>query len=104
MPHRIFRDETGRQWDVWEVIPTAVERRIAKPIPRAPSLERRKVHETRVIVPDQLQKGWLAFQCGRERRRLAPIPGEWDDLTATELLDLLHHAERRSRKRQLEDA
>jgi hypothetical protein len=100
MPHRTFRDEVGREWDVWEVVPTAVERRMAKASPRPPTIERRKIQETRVVVPDRLQNGWLAFQSGGERRRLAPIPGEWEDLTATELLDLLNQADRRSRRRQ----
>jgi hypothetical protein len=109
MPHRSFRDEMGRQWDVWDVVPTAVERRIAKAPPRAPAIERRKIQETRVVVPDRLQKGWLAFQSDRERRRLAPIPGEWDDMTATELLELLNqadrrfHADRRFARRQVVD-
>ena len=101
MPHRSFRDEIGRQWEVWEVVPTAVERRIAQAVPRPPTVERRKVQETRVVVPDRLQKGWLAFQSGRERRRLAPIPSEWDELTAAELLDLLRVADRRSKARRL---
>ena len=77
MAHRTFRDEIGREWDVWEVVPTAVERRMAKAAPRASALERRRVQEVRVVVPDSLQKGWLAFQSGSERRRLAPIPADW---------------------------
>ncbi len=96
MPHRNFRDETGRPWDVWEVVPTAVERRVAKAKPRPPAMERRKAQELRVVVPDRLQKGWLAFQSGREKRRLAPIPHEWDEMTATELRDLLNQADGRS--------
>lgn len=101
MPHRSFHDDVGRTWDVWEVVPSAVERRVAQPAVRPPEVERRKVRETRVVVPDRLQKGWLAFQCGWERRRLAPIPGDWDDMTVSELVDLLHHAVSRSRGRRL---
>jgi hypothetical protein len=101
MSHRSFRDELGREWDVWDVVPTAVERRIAKPAKQPPELERRRVHETRVVVPERLQKGWLAFQCGRERRRLTPIPGEWDEMTGDELVELLNQADRRIRARRL---
>jgi hypothetical protein len=101
MTHRSFRDDAGRSWDVWEVVPTAVERRLALPTPRPAELERRKVKETRVVVPDRLQKGWLAFQSDRERRRLAPIPGDWGDMTTTELVDLLHQADKRIRGRRL---
>lgn len=101
MAHRTFRDELGREWDVWEVVPTAVERRMAKAPPRASVAERRRVQETRVVVPDSLQKGWLAFQSGSERRRLAPIPSEWDEMTDRELVELLNQADRRSRARRL---
>jgi hypothetical protein len=101
MAHRSFRDELGREWDVWEVVPTAVERRIAHAKKRPAEAERRRVHEARVVVPDRLQKGWLAFQSGRERRRLAPIPADWAEMTAEELADLLHQADRRTRTRRL---
>jgi hypothetical protein len=101
MAHRSFHDDVGRAWDVWEVVPTAVERRLSQPAQRPPSLERRKIKEMRVVVPDRLQKGWLAFQSGWERRRLAPIPGDWGDMTASELVELLHQADRRTRGRRL---
>ena len=86
---------------MWDVVPTAVERRMAKPGTRPPGLERRRVHETRVVVPDRLQKGWLAFQSGRERRRLSPIPGDWDEMTGAELVELLNQADRRIKARRL---
>jgi hypothetical protein len=101
MPHRSFRDDVGREWDVWEVVPTAVERRIAATIPRPVEVERRKVKEARVVVPERLQKGWLAFQSGWERRRLTPIPRDWGDMTASELVELLHQADRRVRGRRV---
>lgn len=101
MAHRSFRDDAGQEWEVWEVVPTAVERRIAEAPPRPAAAERRKVRETRVVVPARLQRGWLAFQSGRERRRLAPIPPDWADMTASELLDLLRQADRRTRARRL---
>jgi hypothetical protein len=101
MAHRTFRDESGRAWDVWEVVPTAVERRIARTVTRPAVAERRRVHEPRVVVPERLQRGWLAFQCGRERRRLSPIPVDWEDMTARELAELLHQADRRVKTRRL---
>jgi hypothetical protein len=101
MSHRSFHDEVGRTWEVWEVVPTAVERRVMKPVSRPPTIERRKVREARVLVPEKLQRGWLAFQSGNERRRLAPIPTEWDEMTTAELVELLHQADRRLRARRL---
>jgi hypothetical protein len=101
MAHRKFRDKLGRAWDVWEVVPTAVERRLSKSASRPSGIERRKVQETRVLVPESLQRGWLAFQCGKERRRVAPIPADWEELTNDELLELLTQADRRVRTRRL---
>lgn len=69
------------------------------PLPAAE--ERRKVQEARVVVPESLEKGWLAFQSGKERRRLTPIPGNWAEMTSNELVELLHQAGRRSRARRL---
>jgi len=37
--------------------------------------------------------GWLAFQGLRERRRLAPVPQNWTEMTAAELCRLLEVAE-----------
>ena len=97
MAHRTFRDDQGREWDAWEVVPTAVERRLARDgAIRKPSTERRKVQEARVLVPEDLERGWLAFQSGTERVRLAPIPNEWAEMTDEELVDLLSRATRRS--------
>src|SRR4051812_29437559 len=101
MAHRTFRDELGREWDVWEVVPTALERRMAKTMQIRGIPDRRRIHESRVLVPDALQRGWLAFQCDSERRRLTPIPEEWAEMTSEELLALLHRADRRSRPRRL---
>lgn len=99
MAHRTFHDGNGQEWDVWEVVPTAVERRMAKAPYRSANVERRKTQQTRVVVPDSLQKGWLAFQSGRDRRRLAPIPGDWQRMTGPELNALLAKADRRARAR-----
>src|SRR3954462_14458668 len=101
MAHRSFHDDVGREWEGWEVVPTAVERRIAEAPPRPAVAERRRVKETRVVVPDRLQKGWLAFQSGRDRRGPAPIPADWQNMTATELLELLQQADRRVKTRRL---
>jgi hypothetical protein len=101
MAHRTFRDEQGREWDAWEVVPTAVERRIARDgKSKGDIADRRRIQETRVVVPDELQRGWLAFQSGSERRRLTPIPDDWADMTSLELMELLGRADKRSRARR----
>ena len=56
--------------------------------------ERRVRKEVRVVVPPELQEGWLAFQNTDERRRLAPIPDNWSALDDDALLALLEKADR----------
>ena len=95
MNYRTFDDYLGRRWEVWQTNPADSElrqlerrrgsdRRRGK---RADSPERRVSNERRVsaisgfpAVP-QLQGGWLCFEREgpeKERKRLAPIPENWD--------------------------
>lgn len=96
MTHRKIRDGDGKVWDVWEVYPAAVERRMSGETPAAQRMdgssgERREV---KILVPAALQAGWLAFQSGVERRRLAPIPNGWSALDENALIALLSRAAR----------
>ena len=95
MTHRKIKDGDGRSWDVWEVYPSAVEQRMSGEYPAMPAggatKERREV---RLLVPSALQQGWLAFQSGAERRRLAPIPENWTALDDAALIVLLCQADR----------
>jgi hypothetical protein len=43
--------------------------------------------------------GWLAFQAGRERRRLVPIPPDWISLPEDQLRILKERATRSERLR-----
>ena len=56
MAYREFRDSAGVSWTVWETYPTKPE--MMEPVWRG---------------------GWLTFQSGTIRRRLAPIPKGWAD-------------------------
>ena len=98
MTHRKIKDADGKSWDVWEVYPSAVERRMSGEYPALEPgdggrLERREV---RLLIPSALQQGWLAFQSGNERRRLAPIPENWTALDDGALVALLCQANRLS--------
>lgn len=64
-------------WTIWDVHPTADARL-------------RMGGES----ADALIQGWLVFQCGDEKRRLAPVPDGWEELDPEELESLLVHAER----------
>jgi hypothetical protein len=68
MALREFVDAEGRQWRVWETVPA------------------------RGLGLGEFGKGWLTFDDGVERRRLAPVPGNWPRLTDERLALLLRIA------------
>jgi hypothetical protein len=72
--HRSFTDARGVQWDVFAVRP-----------------------ETLVQEYPQLRgsyaQGWLAFDSGTEKRRLSPIPEDWQRMSEEQLAQLLERAE-----------
>jgi hypothetical protein len=94
---REFQDERGRSWIVWEVLPTALQQKRA----RERSREKQAADAPKRPVSKHLETGWLAFECGNERRRLAPPPPEWSDSTDQQLRELLAQAHRVARTRRL---
>lgn len=77
-PHRLttvermreFRDSSGATWHVFEVHPSVPKNlQGAEPIHMAP----------------KLVNGWLCFQSGGQKRRVAPIPAGWEKLDDMEL-------------------
>lgn len=108
--HRVIVDERGETWDVWLVLPTSAERR---------RVERRAAtnagdlaysgEERRGRVPDRRMSkavrrspidrkyanGWLCFEShSGEKRRLVPVPGNWELLPVQDLLKLCRDAKR----------
>jgi hypothetical protein len=70
---RNFRDDAGVSWTVYGV-------------------DTRDLISGRIdLLPAEFQGGWLVFDSGKERRRLAPLPQHWQVLTEAELRDLLTH-------------
>ena len=55
MPIREFIDSSGAEWRVWETKP------------RDDS-----------VFDGRMKRGWLTFECGSLRKRLAPIPRGWE--------------------------
>ena len=96
MAHRTFTDGTGTQWDVWDVVPQWADRRAGNErrrlnvddLPDPPVLNQRVGEERRrgdsvdrvprVKIAGDFSGGWLAFESSIERRRLSPIPPEWE--------------------------
>lgn len=72
MATRVFRDVKGVEWSVVEVRPTAGRPGMVRP---------------------QFERGWLLFVSDGERRRLAPPPHGWVDLSEDGLRQLLRTAE-----------
>jgi hypothetical protein len=56
MAQREFTDSKGVRWLVWSTVPLA----------------------TSVLASD-MRKGWLTFESESERRRLVPVPRDWED-------------------------
>jgi len=80
---REFTDKKGVVWQVWDVYPVAAKR-------RSPS---ESADEGLTHLPGKdLTEGWLCFQCDNEKRRLAPIPPEWEICDCTELEGLCSKA------------
>lgn len=87
MPYRQFIDPEGSTWDVWEVRPAAAEAALRKVrAQRDPA--RASDWTTGGVVSDALAAGWLCFESGAQKRRLAPIPSDWLDATPGALTDL----------------
>lgn len=63
--------------------------------------ERRVSPGIRIALTPRLSRGWLAFESDTERRRLAPIPEEWQLLPDAELRELWRGAEQLPRRRRL---
>ena len=69
---RDVTDLLGITWKVWVVSAPAAKRQ---------------------TLPDSLRDGWLAFQSAAERRRLGPVPQDWESLSEDALLTLLAESE-----------
>ena len=94
-------DVLGAQWEVWEVYPRLVERRLMRErrAARRGSDERRHVTVGRATLP-RILGGWLAFQSAHERRRVVPVPDDWEQLGDRQLLALLALSKLSSRPRR----
>jgi hypothetical protein len=105
---RVFVDENGAEWVAWEVRPglpltAGADRRGVRDrrVSAAPDpvIERRTRDDRRAAtrrlargLGTALVGGWLAFQAGTARRRLAPVPDGWHLLPDSELADLCRRA------------
>jgi hypothetical protein len=62
---RGFIDSAGMEWRVWEVFPTRGD------------LSGKNGHSRSSLKDTAFAQGWLCFESGEHKRRLAPIPPDW---------------------------
>lgn len=79
MTMRTCVDRSGVQWEVFEVFPAGDSPRAAR-------------------LAEPFRSGWLCFQSPTERRRLAPIPGDWQSWDDVRLLAALEQGQRSVRR------
>lgn len=93
MSFRSFVDSAGNEWQAFDVIPRAEERRnydrrLVELNDDDESADRRD-SDRRVTVGRASgiagAQGWLCFERGDQRRRLSPIPENWFRATDAEL-------------------
>jgi len=85
MGYRVFKDSHGTEWQTWDVVPKLGERRLldrrrisaAPPVGERRRLTERRIRISRRPVLDGLYAGWLCFEASVEKRRLTPIPMDW---------------------------
>lgn len=95
MALRNFIDSTGNEWQAFDVVPRADERR---QYDRRTSdgalledIDDRRDGDRRLTVGRASQRlggpeaGWLCFEHDGDRRRLAPIPDDWRTVDETRL-------------------
>jgi hypothetical protein len=64
MAMRVFRDPDGREWQVWDVVPS-----------RELESGSRRHH----YLPPEMAEGWLCFEAADQKRRLTPFPADWEE-------------------------
>jgi hypothetical protein len=84
---REYIDKSGVTWRVWDVYPSRRSR--AGVTTASPEVGGYPNH----VFTD----GWLCFECTAEKRRLAPIPVEWETCDGRRLEQLCKRAGRVSR-------
>ena len=97
MPLRQFADSLGRIWEAWDTYPRGAnsagtgESTFSKYM--ADQIVREGSQPT--SVRHEYEAGWLTFKRDDERRRLAPIPADWeqaDDARLRGYLDSSHNS------------
>ena len=103
MAQRVFADSAGTTWNVSAIQPQLTERRLSDRRSTSNGVvdfrgerrtvpDRRHMREVRAPVREGFEQGWLVFDNGDEKRRLAPVPAGWEHMTAHQLQALCEKA------------
>jgi hypothetical protein len=101
MAYRTFVDRRNAYWQVWDVRPERIERRSMERRsgssesyagPERRKGDRRRLEQKRIVLDNGLGSGWLVFESKAEKRRLAPIPKDWETAAETQLRFLCEKA------------
>ena len=93
MALRGFVGDDGQEWTVWDTRPTI-------PLPNVDASDANSPAAPAVDVADfariskKREGGWLTFTTASERRRLSPIPDDWESGDEALLRALLAVADR----------
>lgn len=71
MAVRSFQDPEGREWSVWDVMPSRT---------------------SELFLPATMADGWLCFEAAHEKRRLHPVSAAWEGLDEAALWALCQSA------------
>ena len=89
---RVFRDCTGVNWRVSEVLEEGVDSLPPRDRRSTPRLGKRVAQAIGLLHTRALNLGYLAFDSPVEHRVVQPIPNAWHSMTNQELEDLLDSA------------
>jgi hypothetical protein len=89
-------DASGKSWNVWDVPPRFSNKRSNEERRNTPGHhepERRHLGERRVTTaPPEWVHGWICFEDADEKRRLCPMPEEWETASDQQLEQYLREA------------
>ena len=94
MAIREYTDRKGVRWEVWHIIPSGryhrppgPERRIEQVAFSGPNRR-----QAGFVLTPGLEAGWLCFQSVVGKRRLAPVPGDWQQCSDEDLATYFERA------------
>jgi hypothetical protein len=101
MAYRTFVDNRNTYWQTWDVRPERMERRSMERRrgesgdwkgPERRTTDRRRLDQRRIVLDNGLGSGWLVFESKSEKKRLSPIPKNWETSSESDLRSLCEKA------------